>query len=203
MSEVKNFSAVTDRSTKGIVKATTDLTKVLNDLQSLTASSESLAGEILFRQNELNNINAEFDQKFAEAKSDLRIRVLDNEDKVLEQLLKARGFVTITPAELTQVRQALIEAETSNADAIAEAVSKAETQGRIALNAAVAAKEAEHKVAIAELNANSAAKDSEIKFLKEQVEELRKTVTAERETRVKIAEAESQRAGVTINQGKQ
>ena len=203
MSDVKNFVSVTDRSTKAITTAVGNLSKVATELQTLAQSSEAIAQEIQFRQGELNQINTDFDQKLAEAKADLRIKVLDNEDKVLEQLLKARGLTTIAPSELAQLKSNLEEAEASNDEAIRAAVEQANTTASNELRARLAQQASEHKVAIAELNANGSAKDQKIAFLTEQVEELRKTVTAERETRVKIAEAEAQRAGVTINQGKQ
>ena len=203
MSDVKHFVSVTDRSTKAITTAVGNLSKVASELQTLASSSEAIAQEIQFRQGELNQINTDFDQKLAEAKSDLRIKVLDNEDKVLEQLLKARGLTTIAPSELVQLKSNLEEAEASNDEAIRAAVEQANTAASNELRARLAQQASEHKVAIAELNANGSAKDQKIAFLTEQVEELRKTVTAERETRVKIAEAEAQRAGVTINQGKQ
>lgn len=124
MSDVKTFNAVTDRSTKAIVTATTGLGKVVAELQNLAGSSEQIAQEIQFRQNELDGINADFDQKFAEAQAALKIKVLGNEDKVLGELLKARGLVTIAPGELDTLRDNLIAAEQGQEDAIAQAVAQ-------------------------------------------------------------------------------
>lgn len=202
MSDTKTFISVTDRSTKAIVTAVGNLSKVSAELQTLASASEQIAEEIQFRQADLNNINAEFDQKFAEAQAALKIKVLGNEDKVLGDLLKARGLVTISPVELDNLRDELTSAQVSSQQAIDDAVAQAQAQAARELNARLAAQTAEHKVQIAELNANAGAKDQKITFLESQVAELRKQIDAERETRLAIAQAESGRQGVVVNAGK-
>ena len=202
MTDVKTFNAATDRSTKAIVTAATGLGKVVAELQTLSNASEQVAQEIQFRQNELDGINAEFDQKFAEAQAGLKIKVLGNEDKVLGDLLKARGLVSIDPTEVQTLRDELYNAQTGNSQAIEDAVSQAQSNAARELNARLATQTAEHKVQIAELNANAGAKDQKITFLESQVAELRKQIDAERETRLAIAQAESGRQGVVVNAGK-
>lgn len=202
MSDTKTFISVTDRSTKAIVTAVGNLSKVSAELQTLASASEQIAEEIQFRQADLNNINAEFDQKFAEAQAALKIKVLGNEDKVLGDLLKARGLVSIDPTEVQTLRDELYNAQTGNSQAIEDAVSQAQSSATRELNARLAAQTADHKVQIAELNANAGAKDQKITFLESQVAELRKQIDAERETRLAIAQAESGRQGVVVNAGK-
>ena len=202
MTDVKTFNAATDRSTKAIVTATSGLGKVVAELQQLAGASEQVAQEIQFRQNELDGINADFDQKFAEAQAGLKIKVLGNEDKVLGDLLKARGLVSIDPTEVQTLRDELYNAQTGNSQAIEDAVSQAQSNAARELNARLATQTAEHKVQIAELNANAGAKDQKITFLESQVAELRKQIDAERETRLAIAQAESGRQGVVVNAGK-
>ena len=159
MSDTKTFISVTDRSTKAIVTAVGNLSKVSAELQTLASASEQIAEEIQFRQADLNNINAEFDQKFAEAQAALKIKVLGNEDKVLGDLLKARGLVSIDPTEVQTLRDELYNAQTGNSQAIEDAVSQAQSSAARELNARLAAQTADHKVQIAELNANAGAKD--------------------------------------------
>ncbi len=202
MTDVKTFNAATDRSTKAIVTAATGLGKVVAELQTLANASEQVAQEIQFRQNELDGINAEFDQKFAEAQAGLKIKVLGNEDKVLGDLLKARGLVSIDPLELSNLRGDLHNAQQANEQAVADAVATAERNGQNALRAALAAQESNHKVAIATLEANSAAKDDRISMLTEQLSSAKDDLRAERETRLEIAKAESGRQGVVVNAGK-
>lgn len=128
--------------------------------------------------------------------------MLGNEDKVLGDLLKARGLVSIDPTEVQTLRDELYNAQTGNSQAIEDAVSQAQSNAARELNARLAAQTAEHKVQIAELNANAGAKDQKITFLESQVAELRKQIDAERETRLAIAQAESGRQGVVVNAGK-
>lgn len=202
MTYVKTFNAATDRSTKAIVTATSSLGKVVAELQTLANASEQVAQEIQFHQNALDGINAEFDQKFAEAQAGLKIKVLGNEDKVLGDLLNARGLVTISPGELDNLRDELTSAQVSSQQAIDDAVSDAQTQAARELNARLNAQEASHRVQIAELTANSKAKDDRIAMLTEQLEAARGDLKAERETRLAIAQAESGRQGVVVNAGK-
>lgn len=202
MSDVKNFVSVTDRSTKALASASTGLTKVVAELQNLAASSETIAQEIQFRQGELSQINGDFDQKFAEAQADLRIRVLGNEDKVLDTLLKARGLVTIVPAELNQIKSDLDFAQNDIERAVAEATNAAQRDASREVAARLAQQESNHKVQVAELTANSNAKDDRIEMLTEQLEAARGDLKAERETRLAIAQAESGRQGVVVNAGK-
>lgn len=202
MSDVKNFVSVTDRSSKAIGTATTGLTKVVAELQALASSSETIAQEIQFRQNELDNVNAQYDQKVAEAEAGLRIRVLNNEDKVLEGLLKARGLVTIAPTELSQLKSDLEVALESNEQAIESAVAAANRESSRDKHAALGAQESQHKVAIAELNANASARNEKISFLENQVASLQQQIKDERDTRLAIAQADAQRQGVVVNNGK-
>ena len=202
MSDTKTFISVTDRSTKAIVTAVGNLSKVSAELQTLASASEQIAEEIQFRQADLNNINAEFDQKFAEAQAALKIKVLGNEDKVLGDLLKARGLVTIAPGELDTLCDNLIAAEQGQEDAIAQAVAQAQRAGETAMRSALANQEANHRVQIAELTANSKAKDDRVVMLTEQLQAARDDLKAERDARVKTAEYESGRQGVVVNAGK-
>lgn len=202
MSEVKNFVTVTERSTKAMLAASANLTKTIAELTTLANTSEQIAQEIGFRQNELSQVEADYDQKLAEAKADLRIKVLNNEDQVLGNLLKARGLVTIEPSELDNLRDSLTAAEHSQEDAIAAAVQQAVAQANREMQARLSQQESQHKVAIAELTANSKAKDDRVIMLTEQLEAARSDLKAERETRLAIAQAESQRQGVVVNAGK-
>lgn len=202
MSDVKNFVSITDRSTKAIATATGNLSKVITELNVLASSSSEIAEEIQHRQNELSQINTDFDLRFAEAQADLKVKVLGNEEKVLEGLLKSRGLVTIAPAELTQVRDALTTAEAATESAVHTAVENVRAELNRDLHSRLGQLQSEHKVAVAELTANSKAKDDRIAMLTEQLEAARGDLKAERETRLAIAQAESNRQGVTVNTGK-
>ncbi|AGZ17555.1 hypothetical protein X824_gp268 [Escherichia phage 4MG] len=202
MSDSKTVISVTERATKAVATAASGLSKVVADLQSLADGSERISQEIQFKQQELGQIEAQFDEKFAEEKSKLKIKVLENEDGVLNALLKARGLVAIEPGVVDGLRNELAVAKDSNEDAINTAVADAKQKVYAELNAVKANLEASHKVAIAELNANTKADKDRIAMLTEQLEAAREDLKAERETRLEIAKADANRQGVVVNTGK-
>lgn len=202
MSDSKTVISVTERATKAVATAATGLSKVVADLQSLAEGSERISQEIQFKQQELGNIEAQFNEKLAEEKSKLKIKVLENEDGVLNTLLKARGLVAIEPGVVEGLRNELAVAQDSNEDAINSAVAAAERSAAIQLNAVKSNLESAHKVAIAELNANTKADKDRIAMLTEQLEAARTDLKAERETRLEIAKADANRQGVVVNTGK-
>lgn len=202
MSDSKTVISVTERATKAVATAATGLSKVVSELQSLAEGSERISQEIQFKQQELGNIEVQFNEKLAEEKSKLKIKVLENEDGVLNTLLKARGLVAIEPGVVDGLRNELAVAQDSNEDAITAAVDAAKRSAAIELNAVKSNLESAHKVAIAELNANTKADKDRIAMLTEQLEAARADLKAERETRLEIAKADANRQGVVVNTGK-
>lgn len=202
MSEVKKVITISDRATKGVIKATAELSKVANELNSLAQSGVMLSEEIEFKQSQLADLDNQINVKEREGAAQLRLRVIENEDNVLAGLMKTRGLATITTAELNQLNVRLTSAEAGNADAVSEAAAASYRKAETKFSADIAKIEGDHRVEMAELNANSKAKDSRISFLEAQVTQLQGEVKAERETRLEIAKAESNRQGVTVNTGK-
>lgn len=202
MSEVKKVITVADRSTKALNTAATGLVKITQDLAAIADQAVSLATDIEYKQNDLDNLNQQFDTKFREASAELKLKVVEDEDKVLASLLKSRGLVTIVPTELNTLRSDLAVALDSNEDALAEAKAAGERSAAISFNAQKAAIESNHRVAIAEFQANEKAANQRIAFLESQIADQKSQIVAEREARITIAQAESQRQGVTVNNGK-
>ncbi len=202
MSEVKKVITVADRSTKALNTAATGLVKITQDLAAIADQAVSLATDIEYKQNDLDNLNQQFDTKFREASAELKLKVIEDEDKVLGTLLKSRTLVTIDPKELATLRSDLAVAQDSNEDALAEAKAAGERSAAIAFNAQKSAIESNHRVAIAQFEANEKSFEQRIAFLEEQNKDLKGQITAERETRLEIARADAQRQGVTVNNGK-
>ncbi len=202
MSEVKKVITVADRSTKALNTAATGLVKITQDLAAIADQAVSLATDIEYKQNDLDNLNQQFDTKFREASAELKLKVIEDEDKVLGTLLKSRSLVTIDPKELATLRSDLAVAQDSNEDALAEAKAAGERSAAIAFNAQKSAIESNHRVAIAQFEANEKSFEQRIAFLEEQNKDLKGQITAERETRLEIARADAQRQGVTVNNGK-
>lgn len=202
MSETKKVITVADRSTKALVVATAGLAKIASDLSALSESTVKLADDIEFKQSQLDNLNVEFDNKFRESAAQLRLRVLEDEDGVLIDLLQSRGLAHVKVSVLNELESNLETALADNSQAVAEAEANGFRKGAAEFQQKLKDAEAAHRIQTAELTAKSNAKDDRIALLMEQLEEARGQIKAERETRLAIAEADSKRQGVVLNTGK-
>jgi hypothetical protein len=202
MSEVQKVITVADRSTKSLIKATGDLGKVVSEIQGLAQSSVLLSEEIEFKQSELVNLTSQFDAQYREQTAELRLKVIENEDGVLAGLMRSRGYAVITGPDLNQLKSDLLSSQSDNTEALASAKEEGARSARAEMQNKLNQLTSDHRVEIAELNADSKAKDSRIKFLEEQNESLKEQIAAERETRLEIAKADAGRQGVTVNTGK-
>ncbi|EBF7254718.1 hypothetical protein B9M32_25525, partial [Salmonella enterica] len=99
MSEVKKVISLTERSTKAMVKAAGDMAKVATELNTLSQTSVTLAEEIEYRQAELAGLDSQFASKEREKAAELRLKVIENEDGVLADLMKKRGLASISNVE--------------------------------------------------------------------------------------------------------
>nr|DAX06470.1 MAG TPA: hypothetical protein [Caudoviricetes sp.] len=202
MSEVKKVITVSDRSTKALVVAIAGLGKITSDLTALGDITVKLADEIEFKQSQLDNLDVEFENKFREASAELRLRIKEDSRAVLDELLSQFDMGSITNTALADL---VNQVRTLQADYSAELADAEQTgfrKGAAEYQAKLKDAEANHRIAIAELTAKSNAKDDKITLLEEQLKEARAQNTAERETRLAIAQAESSRQGVVVNTGK-
>lgn len=202
MSEVKKVITVAERSTKALVKVVADSQKVLAELASMADSNVILAEEIEFKQGQLADIENQIASTEREAKAQLRLRVIENEDKVLADLMKARGYAVITFSDLDSLNSDLVAAKTDNEYAVSEAREAGYQAAAAKFGAENRELASQHKVELAEYKAQAVAKNQRISDLEAQVSELRGQITAERETRLEIARADAGRAGVVVNAGK-
>ncbi|SVP40491.1 hypothetical protein [Klebsiella pneumoniae] len=199
MSEVKKVITVAERSTKALVKVVADSQKVLAELASMADSNVILAEEIEFKQGQLADIENQIASTEREAKAQLRLRVIENEDKVLADLMKARGYAVITFSDLDSLNSDLVAAKTDNDFAVSEAREAGYQAAAAKFGAENRELASQHKVELAEFKAQAVAKNQRISDLEAQVSELRGQITAERETRLEIAKADAGRAGVVVN----
>lgn len=202
MSEVKKVITVAERSTKALVKVVADGQKLFNDLASLSASTVTLTEEIEFKQGQLLDIENQIAATERESKAQLRLRVIENEDRVLAELMRARGLATITGKELDELNSELVASKTDNEFAVSEAREAGYSAAAAKFGAENRDLVSKNKVEMADLNAQSTAKGQRIADLERQVEELRDQIKAERDTRLEIAKAEATRQGIVVNTGK-
>ncbi len=202
MSEVKKIITVAERSTKALVKVVADGQKLFSDLASLAASTVTLTEEIEFKQGQLADIENQIAASERESKAQLRLRVIENEDKVLAELMRARGYAVISHVDLDALNSELVASKTDNDFAVSEAREAGYQSAAAKFGAENREMASQHKVELAEHKAQATAKNQRISDLEAQVTELRDQITAERNTRLEIARADAGRQGVVVNAGK-
>lgn len=202
MSEVKKVITVADRSTKALVVAIAGLGKITSDLSALGDITVKLADEIEFKQSQLDNLDIEFDNKFREASAELRLRIKEDENGVLKQLLTQFGLAYITNDALQTLQSDLAQANEDYSGMLADAESAGFRKGAAEFQAKLKETESAHRINVAELTAKSNAKDDKITMLEAQVAQLQSDIKSERETRLAIAQAEAGRQGVVVNTSK-
>lgn len=200
--EVKKTLTVVDRSTKALVTAADSVAKVIVDLNAVTAIAVNLSQDIEFKQSELNALSEQYASKEREEVADLRLRVKENEEKVLAELLKSRGVVAVPPAQIKDLENMLAQSQVSNEIAVAAAVKEAEARVSASFQARIAAANSDHKVETATLSATNGSLAERNVFLTAQITQLQNEIQKERDARVQIAQAESSKQGVVVNAGK-
>lgn len=200
--EVKKTLTVVDRSAKSLTAAADAVQKAIADLGGITTIAVTLAQDIEFKQSELNALTDQYVAKEREQVAELRLRVKENEDKVLGELLNARKVVAVAPAIISNLEAELAQAKSANDVAIDAAVKEAKAGVAASFQSQLTAKESAHQVETATLKANNAAQAERNTFLAAQITQLQAEIQKERDARVKIAEAEANKQGVTVNAGK-
>lgn len=204
--ENKKVLTVIERANKNLIAAQQASEKATEqaqkDLAELTAAEAKVAEAIEVKNDELATLNAQYAMQLREQQAELAMRVKENSEEVLEELLAQFGLARISGEDLQELANAKKEAESNLETAVEEAViAKAATLNSVH---ASAMKEAgyKHDLASAELQAQVEALRKENAFLVAQLHEARGNLAAEREARIQIAASEAQRQGVTVNTGK-
>ena len=197
--EVKKTLTIVDRSTKALNTAADSVIKAAQDLQNITVASTQLTQDIEFKQSELDSLEEQLVIKQREQAAELRLRVKENADAVLAELLKERGLITTTTKDVKDVEAQLAKALADNSAEVESAIQHTTAEITSVFKAQLAQKDSDHKVEIASLKANATAAQERITFLTAELAQARAQVEADRTARVEIAKAEAQRQGVVVN----
>ena len=197
--EVKKTLTIVDRSTKALNTAADAVVKAAQDLQNITVASTQLTQDIEFKQSELDSLEEQLVTKQREQAAELRLRVKENADAVLAELLKERGLITTTTKDVKDVEAQLAKALADNSAEVEAAIQHTTAEITSVFKAQLAQKDSDHKVEIASLKANATAAQERITFLTAELAQARAQVEADRTARVEIAKAEAQRQGVVVN----
>lgn len=197
--EVKKTLTIVDRSTKALNTAADSVIKAAQDLQNIAIASTQLTQDIEFKQSELDSLEEQLVIKQREQAAELRLRVKENADAVLAELLKERGLITTTTKDVKDVEAQLAKALADNTAEVEAAIQHTTAEITSVFKAQLAQKDSDHKVEIASLKANATAAQERITFLTAELAQARAQVEADRTARVEIAKAEAQRQGVVVN----
>lgn len=178
-----------DRSTRGLNAAAENVRKAVAEAVGIEITVTKLAEDLEFKQNELDNLNKDFELRRRDFQADLQIRVKEDEDGVLDELLQARDSVSIKKADLRTLQSELSAAKADNAEAVAAAVKVAVTGVEQASQIALERQQAAHQVQTATLEASKASLEERNTFLGNQIAELQNQIAEERKARVEIAKA--------------
>lgn len=201
-----NFGGVlltqNQKATKALQKAFADINGVMTGLSLAVDQSVIIDEAVATRQAQLDALDHEYNVKADEANYALRIRVRDNEDKVLADLLKARGLVSVTNVELAELKETIANAEDKLKAEVSKAVSIVSANVTREKDAQILQIRSEAEISVAKGSAETIALTRENEMLKAQVADLKQMIADERNASVKKAEADANKQAVTVNTGR-
>ena len=175
------------------------LQKLVTELSDTHAVLENTTEQVQIKEAQLENLGKELDYRSREYAAELALKIRENEQGTLTELLEKYRMAKVSEEDLAILRKNLEQAKMDNDVAIQAAVKAEASALHASYRNTLATAEADHRVAMAEAEANAKAKDSQIAFLSAQVTQLQAQVEADRAARIEIARAESGRQGVVVN----
>lgn len=192
-----------DRTIKNLQDVVAAASKAANDLTPLAEQASTLSADIQQKESELAALDQQYSMHERTLAAGLKIRVMEDENNVLDQLLESRGLAKITEDGLADLTAKLDNA-LNGVEAAVDAAVKSATQSLHAQHSAVVNNlKSTHAVDTATTAARVTALEDRNAFLVAEVTSLRSQIEAERNTRLEIARAEAGRQGVVVNAGKQ
>lgn len=193
---------ILERSIKAATAAAAAVAKASAELTAMTSTAEGLANSIEDQEAKLAELKAKNDTAFREGAAELRLRVKEDADTVLAELLKSNGLADISNEELAalrkQVETLLAKDDAELKTAVAVAVAQAD---RVAKAAALEL-DAKYRVDTASKDATIMQMKAQLDFMTQQNADLRKQIEDDRQARITIAQADAQRQGTVVNTGK-
>lgn len=188
-----------DKSTKALITAATQLGKQQEALEGLPAMAENLGQEVLAMELKLEGLKDLVEDGARDAQAELKIRIKEDESKLLAQLMAKRGFIEVTGAEFEQLSASLERQESDHEEQMRKEVGKAQGMAESKYNQAAALAESQQKLEMAEMTAELAMLRQQNQFMIRQVEEMNGTLVAERQARVEVEKARADSQGVVVN----
>ena len=193
---------ILDRASKNLQAMVAAATKASTDLGTLTTESIAKAHEIEDLEAKAAELASANETARREAAAELKLRVKEDSDAVLTELLKAGNLARISESDLSNVRSELAARVAADDKELKTAVAVAVAAAQRDAKAEAAQVEATNKVEVAEKNATIEQQKMQLAFMTQQNADLRKQIEDERSARIAIAQADSAKQGVIVNTGK-
>jgi len=194
----KATSVETLKASKALEKSAADLTKVLNSIEKFKDTVTSINEEVDAKQAELQGLNEEYSLKVRNAEVELKLKIRENEEVELKKLLTVRNVVTINRDDLLELENKEVTIQAQADASILAIKQQLKDEAKRELDSKIQALTAEHQIANAEVAAKVTTLTDKVSYLEASLVAANKTIDAEREARVNIAQNSSQ---PTINVG--
>ena len=200
------MSQIIDNSTRALAQTGAQIQKMLvalpatidAQLTSIQANENTLAD-----QGNLISANARsIETQVREAGAEIRLQVKEDRESVLTALLGEFGLTGVAPEKLTELNNRVAEAERALELAEWHAVKGAVAQAQAKADYELKDVKTSYAVAVAQLNADAKSDATTIALLKGQIEQLQRTIDANREAEITKAEHAAKAQGVVVNAGK-
>jgi chromosome segregation ATPase len=185
----RKVTTTAEASAVKLTKATTALSKVVEELMSTNDQYESLVQDIQLKQAEMESLETEFSEKEREMTADLKLRAKENEISLVNEVLQGQNKVAIDSTELANIRR---ELETTKANYASDL--KSETAKAVAIistrhEGELKQQELQFEAASATIKAELSTAKDKISAYEKQIEDYKAQITADREARVQEAQA--------------
>ena len=193
---------ILERSIKAATAAAAAVAKASAELTAMTSTAEGLTNSIEDQEAKLAELKAKNDTAFREGAAELRLRVKEDADTVLAELLKSNGLADISNEELAALRKQVETLLAKDGAELKTAVDVAVAQADRVAKAAALELDAKYRVDTASKDATIMQMKAQLDFMTQQNADLRKQIEDDRQARITIAQADAQRQGTVVNTGK-
>ncbi len=199
--EKTTFITNTQRLSKTLQTQITQLSKVVEGINSLPNTVVPLAEQIEDKQIELNALAEQVETKTRENAAELALRIKENREKVLKELLNEFGLAEIAKIDLAEINKELVAANSNLEETVNQAVAKAKQSHAIEIAAIKRSAEQELALATAQKDAKIENQADRIEYLASELEKARTQLNKVIDSHTEQEKYRSQATGTVVNTG--
>jgi hypothetical protein len=180
---------VLGRAAGQLSKAVVDLKAAFDEVNSLELKSEDLALKVANKEEEIANLETQFQEKKRQATLNLELQMKENSDKTIAENLILQGKVAVKREEYNSLLDELTQLKADFAQQIRAEIGKAEGMAKSRFESDLKLKEAEFKAKEAGNTAEIESLKKEVAFLNTQITKWETALVEERKAGVERAKA--------------